>query len=423
MYLRGSKWSATRRTRRVNPWFVAFMAFAILVFVYVNVVIVPATPPLFVPTATPTINPQSYVNDAEQLAAQGKTVQAIASYQQAIQAQPKDASNYIALARLQIVVGKYADAQKNAENANLLNRSSAVAQAVLGRALTLQDDFLPAEAALTNAIALDPNNALAHAFYADMLAQKVSEGKDTLGTLDKAAEESRKAVALDTNAYETHEARGTVLEMTGNYQDAATEFQAAIAIDGNIASLHLAIGILYYVKLENYVQAVEEFTKAYALNPGDPQPNYYISRVYYKTGEYAKAAQYAEQALADGPTDPMLQGNLGSMYFKLKQYDNAILHLRLAIRGGTTDDGQVVKGVPLSHDSNVLVYYSHYGLSLAHVNTCSEAVQIAQAMLQSVGDDDTAVYNANEMIRICKENLTGTATPTKEAPATVTPTP
>jgi len=423
MYLRGSKWNVTRRRRRINPWFVAFMTFAIAVFVYVNVVIVPSTPPLFVPTATPTVNPQTYVNDADQLAAAGKTTQAIAAYQQAIQADPKNESNYIALARLQIEVGKYVDAQQNAENANLLNRNSALAQAILGRALSLQGNYLPAEAALTNAINLDPNNALAHAFYAEMIALKEEDGKGTLGSLDQAATESRKAVALDPNAYETHEVRGMVLVLTGNYTDAVTEFQAGIAINNNIASLHLALGTLYYVNMDNYVQAVEELTRAYALNPGDPTPNLEISRVYVKTGDYAKAAQYAEQALQDGPTDPMLQGNLGSAYYKLKQYNDAITHLRLAIRGGTTTDGLVVTGIPLSHDSRTLEFYSRYGLSLAYVNQCSEAVQIAQAMLQGVADDDTSVYNANEMIRVCKENLTGTPTPTPAGQATVTPTP
>jgi tetratricopeptide (TPR) repeat protein len=425
MYLRGSKWRMTRRRRRANPWFLAFLILAIGAFTYINVVIVPATPPLFIPTRTPTTNPQSYADDAAGLEKSGKYVQAINAYQQAIQSDPKNPANYIAIARLQIIMGKYLDAQKNAEKATLLNRNSAPAQAVLGRALALQGDYLPAEAALKNALGLDPNNALAHAFYAEMLAQQVNDGKGQLGTMDKAADESRKALAIDSNSYETHQARGLVLEMTSNYQDAVYEYQAALALNDNIASLHLSLGRIYYVNMENYVQAVEEFTKAYALNPGDPLPNLYISRVYVKTGDYPKAAQYAEQALKDNPVDPYLQGNLGSMYYKLGQYEDAILHLRLTIRGGTTEDGLAVKGIPLDKDNRIMEFYSRYGLALAHINACSEGLQIAQAMLQGVGDDETAVYNANEMIRICKENLTGTATPTKEAlPAgNTTPTP
>jgi tetratricopeptide (TPR) repeat protein len=415
MYLRGSKWSMTRRHRRANPWFITFLIIAIGSFAYINLVIVPQTPPLFMPTSTATINPQSFTNDAASLEASGKTAKAMDAYQQAIQADPKNINNYLALAKLQINSGKYVEAQRNAENATLLNRSNALAQAILGWALAMQGDYLQAEAALNNALSLDPNNALAHAYYAEMLAMEVEQGKGQLGTLDKAAEESRKAVALDDTIVETHMARGKVLEMTSNYQEAADQYVAALAINNNIASLHLSLGVIYYVNMDNYVQAVEEFTKAYALNPGDPMPNFYISRVYTKTGNYAKAAQYAEQALKDNPSDAMLQGNLGSMYYKTNDYENSILHLRLAIRGGTTTDGLVVQGIPLSNDARVMEFYARYGLALARVNQCAEAQQVAQAVTQILKDDETAVYNANEMIRICKENITGTSTPTVEA--------
>jgi tetratricopeptide (TPR) repeat protein len=418
MYLRGSKWSMTRKRRRANPWFVTFLIITIGAFAYINLVIVPQTPPLFIATATATINPQSFANDAADLAASGKSAKAIDAYQQAIQADPKNINNYLALAKLQINAGKYVEAQKNAENATLLNRSNALAQAILGWSLAMQGDYLQAEAAINNAISLDPNNALAHAYYAQMLAMQVEQGKGQLGTLDKAAEESRKAVALDGTIVETHMARGKVLEMTSNYQEAADEYTAALAINNNIASLHLSLGVIYYVNMDNYVQAVEEFTKAYALNPGDPLPNFYISRVYTKIGDYAKAVQYAEQALKDNPTDPLLQGNLGSMYYKVNDYDNSILHLRLAIRGGTMEDGQVVQGIPLSNDNRVMEFYARYGLALARANQCTEALQVAQAVMQILKDDETAVYNANEMIRICEENITGTATPTLEAQPT-----
>ena len=40
---------------------------------------------------------------------------------------------------------------------------------------------------------------------------------------------------------ETHRARGLLLEITGNYEQAVTEFQIAIAINPNIADLYLAL--------------------------------------------------------------------------------------------------------------------------------------------------------------------------------------
>ena len=42
-------------------------------------------------------------------------------------------------------------------------------------------------------------------------------------------------------------------------------------------------------------------------------------------------------------------------------------------------------------------YYSRYGLSLKRVNRCNEAVQVAQAMIQTLPDDDTAIFNAEKL--------------------------
>jgi hypothetical protein len=77
MYLRGNKWSYTKRKKPVNPWRIIVLALAVGIMVYINQVVVPATPPLFVPTPTPTRAPESFVTDAEKLLAQGKISLAI----------------------------------------------------------------------------------------------------------------------------------------------------------------------------------------------------------------------------------------------------------------------------------------------------------------------------------------------------------
>ena len=41
-----------------------------------------------------------------------------------------------------------------------------------------------------------------------------------------------------------------------------------------------------------------------------------------------------------------------------------------------------------------------------------DSVQVAQAMIQTLPDDDTAIFNAEEIIRICQEALENGATET-----------
>jgi len=410
-----------RPRKRSSPWLIALLLLAIGFFVYLNIVVVPTIPPPFVPTATPTRDPVSYEIEAEGFSAEGKFTSAIDSYKQAINANPQNVMNYINLAKLQIYTGAYEEAKVNSENAILLNKNYSQAFAILAWANASLGEYLEAEVNIKQAIDIEANSAFAHAIYADILATRVAEGLGEISTVDLAIEESKTAMAMDPNLLETRWARGFVLEITGNYTEAVEQLEIAVQINDNIAELHLSLG-RNYVALEEFDQAVFEFTKAYALNPTDPDPNFYISRVYARIGEFAKAVQYAAQAVKDDPANPSLHGNLGSMYYRDLQYHQAIAHLELAVRGGATDEGVVVVGLPLEYSISVMEIYSRYGLALARVNRCNEAVQVAQALIQGVPDDETSAYNAEEIIRICQENLTNPPTATIEATVETEPT-
>jgi len=418
MYLKGSKLSLKKKRRKSNPWLLGFLFLAIGSLIYLNTMVVPTINPPFVPTPTETRDPLSYEIEAEGFASEGKYVSAMESYQLAINANPQNINNYIDLARIQIYMGNYEEAQVNAENAILLNKNYPNAYALLAWALGLQGETLEAEVQVKQAISIDPNSALAHAVYAYLLALRVSAGLGELGTVDAAIEESRTAIALDPNLLETRWARGFVLEITSNYADAAEQLETALRINANVSEVHLALGRIY-IALERFDEAVPLFTKAYSLRPTDPYPNYYISRVYGRIGEFAKAIQYGEQALKDDPTNTLLLANLGTMYYRNGAYNQAVTYLEKAVRGGVTDAGEPIEGLVLEYSDSVIEIYSRYGLALARVNRCNEAVQVAQAMIQGIPDNETGVFNAEEMIRICQENLENPPTATPEP--TVTP--
>ena len=401
MYLKGSKWSMTKRRKPIRPGRIFFLLVLIAGAVYVNQIIVPSTDPLFIPTPTPTRSPDSYITEAESLYAEGKFAQAIETYEKAIESDPTNPSVFITLARLQVYTGNYEEAATNAENALLLNSNNSMAHALRGWALGFTGDYLQAEGAINSAIELDPNNAIAYAYRAEVLVQQSNAGQGALGGLDDAIEASRKAVELDPNILETHQARGTILEATGNYAEAVQELESAVSLNDNIADLHLALG-RNYRSLQQYDKAVEEFTRAMALNPSDSLPPTYIARTYSTVGEFATAIQYAQQAIKNAPTDSYMWGNLGQMYYKNVQYQDAEQTLRLAVRGGTSEEGQIVEGLPLDY-GRVAEYYYTYGLTMAKLGDCNEALQIAQLIQQGVPTDETAQYNAQEMINICAD--------------------
>jgi tetratricopeptide (TPR) repeat protein len=219
MYLRGSKWRYNRRRRHGSPFRIMFLVMLVAGALYVNQVVVPATPPMFVPTPTLTRAPESYTTEAENFYAEGKILQAIGAYKEAVQANPTP-SNFIALARLQIYNNEFEEAATNAENALLLNSNNSMAHAVRGWAYAFLGNYLQAEAAINRALEIDPNNAIAYAYMAETQALKEQAGQGDLTTQDKAIAASRQAIELGPNLFETRRARGLVLEITGNYEEA-----------------------------------------------------------------------------------------------------------------------------------------------------------------------------------------------------------
>ncbi|PWH16507.1 MAG: hypothetical protein DDG60_04025 [Anaerolineae bacterium] len=427
MYLRGSKWTMTRRRKPINYFNLTLLTILVLISLYLAPFVTTVETP-WNPTPTPTRPPESFVTEAEQLLAQGKLNQAVASYQQAIAASPNNPGNaaiYINIARTQVWAGQYQEAQTNAENALLLNQNSSMAHAVRGWALANQRDFLNAEASLKRALELDPNNALAHAYYAELLVDQYFSNQGGPNIIERMSEESRVALSLGAGTVEAHYARGYVLEATGNYEEAIQEYLAAVSVNPNLAKIHLALGRSYRLA-GVYDKAVDALSKADTLNPSDPTPDLIISRIYYTTGEFTKAEQYAQQALRDSPGDATLHANLGLMYYKNFKYPEAVQELSYLVNGGTTEDGYEVAAIPLDPNSlRIIEYYFTYGLSLTRLipPRCDLALPIAQQILTRLPGNEVAVFNANEIYKRCAE-ATGTPlaseTPTAD---TVTPTP
>jgi tetratricopeptide (TPR) repeat protein len=407
MYLKGNKWNMTRRTRRRgSPWRMVFFLFFAGSIFYINQFVVPSTPAFAIPTPTPTRSPESFTNEADELFAQGKFAPAILALEQAIQVDPLNKANFVALAQTQVWNGQYEEGLNSAGMALLGNENYSMGHAVRGWALAYLDEYIEAEIALRRAIELDGNNALAHAYYAEML---IRENNPT--NIAKAIESSRRALELAPNRLETLRARGLVLFNTDNRREAIEMYEAAILINKNIPDLWMYLGYAYKA-LGDIPTAIDKFQQANILNPTDSIPDLEISRLYFSLGEYGRALQYAENAVNDAPTNPHRYGNLGLMLYRSGDYRGAISALEMAIKGGVTENGVVVKGLPLDNrDTRVADYYWLYGFALLNVtpHRCPEAVPVFQALVTGIPNYQLAVDNATEGLAQCTTKIEGTA--------------
>ncbi len=399
MYLKGSRYSYNNRRRNSSPFRLAILAILAAAGLYFSVVVVPDTQPLFIPTATPTTPPEAYVSEAEQFVNDGKLARAIESYYKAIKSNPKDISVYVNLAKLEMYEGHTEDALTNAENAILLNGSNAVAHAIRGWALGNLGDYLDAETAFQRAAEIDATNPLLYAYMTEAYVNEFND-KESLATLEKATDASRKAIEYGSNTMEAHRARGLLLEITGNYEEAINEFQVAISINPNIASLYLALGRNLRAAGQS-TEAITAFERARSLNPYDPWAPYYISRTYSGNGEYTKAIQQAEDAIDLRPSETMFYWNLGTQYYMSQKYNDAVKYFRLAIYGGMTDAGVEIDGIPISYNNRIPELFSMYGLIMARSGNCAEATEIVKQISQNIPDDAIAMSNAQTMSERC----------------------
>ena len=402
MYLKGSSYNYSSKRRRSSPIRVFLLLILVGAGLYYAINIVPNTDPLFIPTSTPTTAPEAFLQEAEKLYSEGRISRAIEEYDKAIKSDPKNINTYIALAKLQVFTGDYANALTNAENAILLNPNNAEAHAVRGWAIGMQGSYLDAQTAFNRAKELNPNLALAYAYQTEVLVEQINNGEDRLDTLTQATDNSRQAISLGNTLMEAHRARGLLLEITGNYQEAVTEFQIAIAINPNIADLYLALGRAYRANGMD-TEAITAFERASTLNPYDPWAPYYISRTYASNGEYTKALQQGEDAIELDPTNTQFYWNMGTQYYRSGDYAKALDYFRISIQGGVGRDGAIVQGIPLSYDNRVPELYYMYGLILARSGQCQEAAEVVRLLTQGVPDDATAVLNAEYMTEVCKE--------------------
>jgi hypothetical protein len=84
----------------------------------------------------------------------------------------------------------------------------------------------------------------------------------------------------------------------------------------------------------------------------------------------------------------------------------------------------IVEGLPLSYTGRAAEYYYTYGLALAKLGYCNQALPISQALQLTVTSDTVSQANAQEIITQCAQLATlGAPTPTAFTTPTITPSP
>jgi TolB-like protein/Flp pilus assembly protein TadD len=174
------------------------------------------------------------------------------------------------------------------------------------------------------AIALDPNYALAYdgiSYYYQLVEDLLMPASEAM---PKAEEAARKALALDDSNVETH------VEMGGNYTmfdfdwpAAEREFQRALALNPNYAPAHEYYA-WYLISQGRSVQAIQEGQRAVELDPLSAEIHSILGWILYYARRYDQAAAELHKCLEIDPNYWTGYYFLGLVYAQQGRVDDAI---------------------------------------------------------------------------------------------------
>jgi tetratricopeptide (TPR) repeat protein len=396
-----------------------------------------AVQPLFLATPPPTRTANSYQMEGQAAFEAGHLGDAIKSYQDALNIDPDNIDLWVELARIQTYsssllstdserIERLQEARNSIERAveldpddsNVLAVRAFVlnwySSAVQASRLDIDEDprslLNEAERDAARAYTLDSNNALALAFYAEIL---VNQQKWT-----QAEQYIVQALEIDQNSVDIYRVFGYVYEAQGYYRSAIEMYQKAVQIAPNLTFLYIRIG-RNFLALEVHDTAREYYERAVRINEQlgiqDPVPYIEIARAYTRDGHFFIAVLNAEQALRFNPINPNTYGQLGSIYTRARNYEDAKPAFKCAVRGCAADENEIaervlgygvaVEGLPLT-SLTVAYYYAQYGSVLAALsrpaeNECPEALAVLEEVGAAYPDDDILLSIIRENQNIC----------------------
>jgi tetratricopeptide (TPR) repeat protein len=412
------------------------------------------------PTPTPTRVSESYFLEARAYFDAGKLDDpsnatpgpgvpaindSIDAYQAALRGDPQNASAWAELARIQThsssmlrndteKLKRLNEAKESANRAVELAPDDSTIRAI--RAFVLDwlaynplvpaeqstDLLVEAEREASRAFQLDPQNALALAYYAEILADQQKWAQ--------AEKYAAQAVAQDPESMDTHRVYGYVLETLGKYNSAIQQYQEAARINPNMTSLYVRIGQNFREGIRNPERALEYFDRAAKINQGlgvqNPNPYIEIARTYTQMGQFFAAMINAEKALELDPTNANTYGQLGIIFRRARNYEGAMSLLQCAVDGCTASENEMgkvdVEGLPLT-SVTVAYYYVEYGTNLAFLsrlteNYCPRALEALSEVRRAYPDDPSLIGIVEDSEGICRRLQGG-----QVAVPTITPMP
>jgi tetratricopeptide (TPR) repeat protein len=257
--------------------------------------------------------------------------QAIKSFQQAIEKDPRYAQAYAELANAYAYLGDYQDVS---QKENYINIKTAATKArdideTLGEAHAILADLLHqyewdwsgAEREFRRAIELNPNYAEAHHLYSHYLLER--------GRVAESLVESRRNLELDPLSPATNLHLGWHFLNTRQYDQAIEQERKTLDMDPNYARAYLYLAEAYAQK-GMFDEAIEAYLKNKMLDGGTAEEVAALKAAYVKAGFKGYWQKALELTLERSKSRYVAPYNIATIYGQLGEKDKAFEMLEKA---------------------------------------------------------------------------------------------
>ena len=193
------------------------------------------------------------------------------------------------------------------------------------------DDIRKAMDFFEQAIAKDPNFALAHLGLADCYANiGVYAGVPASDALPRARTAATRAVQADDSLAEAHASLGQVHYRTLNWEQSAAEYERAISLNQNYPVVHHWYSELFRAQ-RRFQGAAREIKQAKTLDPLSPVFGSFVGEAHHNLGDDAAAIAEWERVINLEPAFPLPHFFIAHAFADQNRFEEAIASAQKAI--------------------------------------------------------------------------------------------
>jgi len=213
-------------------------------------------------------------------------------------------------------------ARAAAEKALAFDDECAEAHAALANIYWTNDwDWAGAEREFTRALALKPNYAIAHHWYAHYLAAR--------GRLDEAMREIKRAQELDPLSLIINTAVGMVFYYRRQSEQAIAQLHKTLEMDSNFVAAQLQLGVVY-VQQRRYEEAIATFKRTIHVAGENPVSLALLAHAYAVSGKSAEAIKILTEFQKPSQRRLISPSHMALIYLGLGEKDQVFAWLEKA---------------------------------------------------------------------------------------------